>query len=300
MTPETSPLHPTPGRVLENRPLGGDFFLLRLHAPGMPHARPGQFVHVTCGAGLTLPRPFSVLDHPSSDAPVDILYRVTGQGTLRMTTWKAGHVTPLLGPIGQPFTPLAPGDRALLVAGGAGLAPLDFLVRQPGARDTSTTLLWGLESDPLFPTHADEARPGLPKGLALRHLHARGIVSRLTSLTERPGFFRGYVTELVARHLEQISPEERARTTLRTCGPLPMMAALAALAKTFGIRGEASLEARMACGFGACVGCVAPVHDRETWRYQRVCVDGPVFPLEGVDWVRLAGGVSNLLVTRMR
>ena len=284
---ETALLRRIQSRVLENRLLAETFFLLRLHTPDLPQAHPGQFVQLTCGPDLILPRPFSILDSHASDDSIDIFYRVVGQGTQRMATWKKNHMVSLLGPIGKTFTPPPPTSHALLVAGGVGLAPLDFFARQLVQQGINTTLLWGIESDPPLPVQADPAQSGLPEGLALSHLSARGISSRLTSLTKRPGFFHGYVTDLTIRYLEQLSSEAQANTILYTCGPMPMMVALASVANRFGLRGEASLEARMACGFGVCVGCVAPMRNHDTWHYRRVCIDGPVFPLAEVDWERL-------------
>ncbi|MBF0462474.1 MAG: dihydroorotate dehydrogenase electron transfer subunit [Magnetococcales bacterium] len=251
--------------------------MLRLQVPGLAPAQPGQFIHLTCGPDLTLPRPFSILDSDSANQTIDLLYRVTGEGTQRMTTWQTGFVTPVLGPIGHPFTVPPTGTQAILVAGGVGLAPLDFLARQLAAQGIATTVLWGIETDPPFPVEPDPVQGWS----VLSHLHARGIPSRLAAMTPRVGFFQGTVVELAADHLQPLTALERKDLMLYTCGPTPMMAALALVAERFGLRGEASLEARMACGFGACVGCVALM---AAGQYRRVCVDGPVFALAEVDW----------------
>ncbi|MBF0162715.1 MAG: dihydroorotate dehydrogenase electron transfer subunit [Magnetococcales bacterium] len=272
------------GRVVENRSLGGDLWLLRLQVPDLPPAQAGQFVHLECGADLTLPRPFSILDsHPESQ-DIDLLYRVVGEGTRRMTGWQPGWVTPLLGPVGRPFTPPPAGMEAVLVAGGVGVAPLDFLARTLVAQGVSVTLFLGMESEAPWPLRQASATETLEAGLALAHLQSRGIASRLASLTARPGWFTGYVTELAAAYLQRLPPDRRARCRLYTCGPLPMMAAVARLAERFGLQGEAALEARMACGFGGCAGCVVLIRAGEKGYYRRVCVDGPVFPLGDVDW----------------
>ncbi|MBF0585026.1 MAG: dihydroorotate dehydrogenase electron transfer subunit [Magnetococcales bacterium] len=271
-------------QVLENRLLTDGLWFLRLRAAGLEGALPGQFVQLNCGRDFTVPRPFSILDTHPANQTIDILYRLVGEGTERMTTWQKGFETPLLGPVGKPFSEPANGAKALLVAGGVGMAPLDFLARRLAAQGVATTLLWGIESDSPFPVELDPGRAGLEEGYAVRHLQSHGVVSRLASLTSRAGFFQGYVTELAAHCLQQWSPEERAAGMLYSCGPLPMMAALAQVANRFGMRGEASLEARMACGFGVCVGCVVWIGDAETGYYRRVCVDGPVFGLDQVDW----------------
>ncbi len=274
------------GRVMDNGQRTDSLGLLRLHVPGLAMAQPGQFVHLTCGTDLTLPRPFSILNsHPEAQT-IDLLYRVVGEGTRRMATWQPGFVTPLLGPIGRPFTRPPTGTRAVLVAGGVGVAPLDFLARRLVAQGVPVTVLWGLEAESPFPVAVDPGRAGLAEGLAVCHWQAQGIVSRLSAMTPREGFFQGTVVALAAEYVQSLTPEERGKVLLYTCGPWPMMAALAQVADRFSLRGEASLEARMACGFGACVGCVAWMRDGGAGYYRRVCVDGPVFPLAEVDWQR--------------
>ncbi|MEO5349803.1 MAG: dihydroorotate dehydrogenase electron transfer subunit [Magnetococcus sp. YQC-3] len=275
--------------VLENRELSGDLSLLRLHVPGLGDAQPGQFIHLTCGGDLTLPRPFSILDIQPVEQTVDLLYRVVGEGTRRMRGWQRGQEAPLLGPIGRPFTRPPVGSKAVLVAGGVGVAPLDFFARRLVAQGVEVVLLWGIESESPWPLVADPARGGVPEGLAVAHLQQAGVVSRLASLTERPGYFCGYVTELVTEYLQASPSAERGRLQLYTCGPLPMMGALAQVAERLAIGGEASLEAQMACGFGVCMGCALLIQDGGAGYYRRVCVDGPVFSLAEVDW-RQAGG----------
>ncbi|MEO5340687.1 MAG: dihydroorotate dehydrogenase electron transfer subunit [Magnetococcus sp. MYC-9] len=272
------------GRVVENRNLHDSMWFLRLHAPGLEQAQAGQFIQLTCGPGLTVPRPFSIWDSQPTEQCIDLLYRVVGKGSRRMTEWQPGFTTPLLGPLGCPFMSPPAGTQALLVAGGVGLAPLDFFARQLAAQGIATTLLWGIESESPLPVAADPERETLSAGLALNHLQRLGVYSRLASLTPRPGFFQGFVTELAAEILQKMEPGQRRHCRLYTCGPEPMMAALAQVAERFALQGEASLEAHMACGFGGCVGCVARIREHGTDHYRRVCMDGPVFPLQDVDW----------------
>lgn len=294
ITVNTSTLNHTPCQVVENRQLAADLFSMRIHAPGLytsqsKRIQPGHFIHLNCGSGLTLPRPFSIMDSDPEKKIVDLFYRVVGKGTQNMSTWKNNHTTTLLGPIGTPFTLIKPPHCALLVAGGVGLAPLDFLARTLAKRGVSVVLLWGIESQSPFPTITGNAWTGTESGdLALAHLQELGIISRLTSLDPRPGHYRGYVTDLVKHYLNCMGCEEHTETVLYTCGPTSMMNTLSNVAKHQHLRGEASLEAFMACAFGGCAGCVAPILDGEGgWNYKKVCVDGPVFPLESVDWGRI-------------
>lgn len=276
--------HQDVAQVLDNRALSDRLWLMALAAPAVARlARPGHFIHLATGPGFTLRRPFSILDADPLAGTLLILYQVVGEGTAAMTTWQPWQRADLIGPIGRPFAAPPPGHRALLVGGGVGLAPVEFQARRLAGEGVETLLLFGSEADSPLPTEsATLPAAGLTEAgmVAMAHLQEAGVPSRLASLRRRPGWFTGYVTDLAAVHLAALPSAELARTTLYACGPHPMLQAVAALARRYGLSGEVSLEARMACGFGACAGCVAAVGGR----YQRVCVDGPVFPIDQVDW----------------
>jgi dihydroorotate dehydrogenase electron transfer subunit len=273
-----------PAQVVWNARHGAQVGLMRLAVAGMGEVQPGQFVQLHCGDDLTLPRPFSVWASNAQEGTIDLFYRVVGTGTARMARWQAGEQHALLGPLGRAFALPEAGSRMVLVAGGVGLAPLDFLARQAVARGVEVVLFWGSESDSPFALQLEGAGGGLPEGLALAELQRLGVQSRLASLQERAGYFRGYVTDLAIAYMQHLTEAERARSRLYTCGPMAMMAVLAQWAAAQGVLGEASLEAHMACGFGVCVGCVVGVRSGEKRLYRRVCLEGPVFPLQDVDW----------------
>ncbi|MBF0115167.1 MAG: dihydroorotate dehydrogenase electron transfer subunit [Magnetococcales bacterium] len=273
-----------PAQVVWNERHGAQLGLMRLAVAGLGAVLPGQFVQLHCGDDLTLPRPFSVWASNRQEGTIDLFYRVVGVGTERMACWQAGEQRTLLGPLGRAFTLPETGGRIILVAGGVGLAPLDFLAREAVARGVEVVLFWGSESDSPFALQWDGEGDGLSAGMALTALQQLGVRSRLAALQERAGYFRGYVTDLAVAYLQQLSEGERARSRLYTCGPMPMMAVLAQWAARHGVVGEASLEAHMACGFGVCVGCVVGIRHGEKRFYRRVCVEGPVFPLQDVDW----------------
>ena len=267
--------------VVRNQERPGRFFQLRLGVPGgIGPVQPGQFIQLQCHPQLTVPRPFSIAGVDPDHETLDLLYRVVGEGTALMSRWEEGTEAWLLGPLGRPFAPVAPPLSALLIAGGVGLPPLEFLARRLVADGVAVTLLWGLESACPFPVAGDD--DGSDR-LTVTHLREQSIPNRLASLASRTGFFQGYVTDLAARHLEGMDAAARNATVLYACGPMPMLAAAARLAGRFGLSGQASLEAHMACGFGGCAGCVTPIADEDGgWTYRRVCADGPVFPLDRI------------------
>ncbi|MBF0383863.1 MAG: dihydroorotate dehydrogenase electron transfer subunit [Magnetococcales bacterium] len=284
--------HQTTATVLFNKQLTKTQYLLRLQADnGVEEAKPGHFVHLNCHPSLTLPRPFSILDSDIEQGTLDIFYQVVGEGTQYMAGWEAGFATTMLTPIGCHFKQPEVGSHAFLIAGGIGYAPLDFFARYLKKQGVDTTMLLGLESDPPFEL-TSSTTPLLPfepitNPLSIVRQDSLGIPSRLSSLQAKPGFFQGYVTELATAILQKMDSEQLGKTELFICGPTPMMKAAAKVASQFNITGQASLEEHMACGFGGCAGCVAPIKDGDSWSYRRVCTDGPVFDLKDVVWDKI-------------
>ncbi|MBF0176369.1 MAG: dihydroorotate dehydrogenase electron transfer subunit [Magnetococcales bacterium] len=306
--PKRPRIHHRQALVLHHRALPDRQHLLRLHAPWIAAtAAPGQFVHVLCDPGLTLPRPFSILDADPVAGSLDLLYRVVGLGTAAMAAWPEAKMIPLAGPSGQPFSPIDAGQPVLLLAGGVGLAPLDFFARRASAQGARVTLLLGTESTPPFALVTSRfSLPGVPDAvyLALAHLEHSGVASRLATLRSTPGYFPGYVTDLAEALLRDMNPALRAHLRVLACGPPAMLLATARLAERFALAGEVSLEAHMACGFGGCAGCAVPMlgqgdatvterttedeEEKASWHYQRACVDGPVFDVKKVAWSQMA------------
>ncbi|MBF0359094.1 MAG: dihydroorotate dehydrogenase electron transfer subunit [Magnetococcales bacterium] len=280
----------TTATVLFNKQLTPNQYLLRLHAPDVAkESEPGHFIHLNCHPSLTLPRPFSIMDADVEMGTLDIFYQVVGEGTEYMQSWQAGLETPLLGPIGRSFR-VPDADRfALLIAGGIGYAPLDFFARLLKKTGVEITVLLGIEREAPFELISATPLPHelIENPITLARLQEQDIVSRVASLQPKPGFFHGYVTELASGILQNISAEQRLKTDLYCCGPTPMMKAAAAVAKEFNLGGQVSLEEHMACGFGGCAGCVAPIKSAEGWGYQRVCTDGPVFAINDVVWEKI-------------
>lgn len=276
------PLASHPGVILFNRLLPGGYGWLRLESPALAAAcRPGQFVHVVCDQSLTLRRPFSLHDADPHQGTVEIFYRVVGRGTTALTSRQPGETLDMLGPIGGFFVVDDPAP-CLLLGGGVGLAPVHYLARHLAARQRLFHLLVGMEGPWPFPLVADGQG-----GMALEPLVSAGLPVRMASQSGGPGVFQGFVTGLAEQLLETGGGGEKPR--LFACGPQAMLQAVARLADRFGLEGQVSLEAHMACGFGGCAGCVAPIQvadAAEGWNYRRVCVDGPVFDIAEVAWDR--------------
>ncbi|MBN2345721.1 MAG: dihydroorotate dehydrogenase electron transfer subunit [Candidatus Aminicenantes bacterium] len=254
-------MHDERGLIEEARSLGGDYHLLKIVAPRIAGAaKPGNFVMVRISPTLDplLRRPLGILE--SRPPYIWLYYQVRGGGTRLLAGHRPGDGLDILGPLGNSF-PEMPGKRVLLVAGGRGIVPLFHYARAYGER-RALLLLYG-----------GRGKTDLPLLERIRSLR----LERLFIFSEDGSIgLKGRLTE----GLEKIVREERPDATL-SCGPEAMLAALAALLKPFPTHDLASLEARMACGFGACHGCVVPT---VSGALRKVCDEGPVFPLEEIQW----------------
>jgi dihydroorotate dehydrogenase electron transfer subunit len=272
------------GVVLEHNAFAGEQYILRLAAPQCArHAAPGSFVHLTCGPGLPLRRPLSIMRADAQAGTIEVLYKVTGAGLRALAAAQPRTTLSVLGPIGRGFTPHPDRPRAVLLGGGVGIPPLVFLAEQlRGRRDAQWKPLALLGSEIPFPFRLRPSTilvPGIPEGViaCLALLDDWGIASRLASRAGFAGCFDGLVTELADAWLATLAATELARVELFACGPTPMLAACARLARKFAVPCQVSLEEFMACAVGGCAGCTVQVNTAAGPAMQRVCVDGPVF-----------------------
>jgi len=254
--------------LLANRCEGGRNFRLVLEVEGWPGARPGQFVMLTPGprSGVErfdplLPRPMAVYrSRPrAGSAELEILYKVSGRGTALLSEALPGQRVGIVGPLGQPFSLPAEGERAVLVAGGTGIASVFELAEQLSATTRVTVLLGAAAAADLM---------GQEDFVAL------DVTLRIATEDGSAGE-RGLVTALLEAELAA----EPAR--VYTCGPTAMMERVAELAQGRGCPCVVSLENHMACGFGVCLGCAALLSDGSI---ALVCRDGPVFDAERIAW----------------
>ena len=256
------------GGILENTLVAADTWLLRFKSLELAaEARAGQFLMVKVGpsassGGPLLRRPLSI-HRLGPDGGISLLYRVVGQGTDLLSRMKPGQTVEVMGPLGRGFDFTGDLDQAYLVAGGIGVAPLvELAARMAGT--TSVTLFYGERFGRLMV-------PG-------RYLEVPGV--ELVTVTEDGSQGRtGLVTEPLAEALA------RKSAPIFTCGPRPMLVEVAGLARQAGVEAQVSLEAHMACGLGACLGCVAEIRSKDQEpTYARVCLEGPVFRAEEVKW----------------
>ncbi len=256
-------------------------YILRLLAPKTAaHAKPGQFVHLRVSESRALRRPISIMLTDPEKGTVDLLYKVVGEGTRELSARQKGDVLPMLGPIGAPFDISDTGKRYVLIGGGVGVPPMIFVADQLASQQAEVVLFAGSESP--FPFALQPSTMMLPgvsgnTTLTITSLEARGIACRLASNAGLYGCYEGHVPDLARDYLQALQDDARARCVLLSCGPHPMLHAVAKLGRDFGLPTQLSLEEYMACGIGGCAGCVVKIMEDGQEKYKRVCVDGPVF-----------------------
>ena len=222
--------------------------------------RAGQFLHVACGEANLLRRPISVaLAYP--DEPEDtaaLIFEVKGEGTRWLARRQVGDTVDVLGPLGNGFA-VENGGRYLLVGGGIGVPPMLGCAKWTAERSTAVL---GFRS-------ADRAMLSKDFQKSCKEIF---LCSDDGSIG-RHGFVDAQVRDILEK--------DKDFTEVLACGPKPMLKNVAAVAAGFGVPCQVSMEERMACGVGACLGCAIQMADGTM---QHVCKDGPVFDAGEVDW----------------
>ena len=273
--------------VLSHDAYPGDQYVLRLQAPATAAAAlPGSFVHLVCDPALPMRRPMSIMRTNRAAGWIDILYKAHGHGTRLLAGRQPGGTINLLGPIGKPFKLEGYKKTPVLIGGGVGIPPMIFLAEhmRTAGEDISPLVIMGSEVPFPFTRKPSQIMiPGIPAGsiAAMPLLEDWGIPSRLTSRQGYPGCFDGYVTDLVRLWLDARAGQ-LDEVEIFSCGPQPMLRAVAALAREFNLPCQISLEEYMACGVGGCAGCAVRVRSEAGEMMKRVCVDGPVFEAAAV------------------
>ncbi len=270
-TPGSGPISCPAGFITNVRESSGLLRLdLKLDQP-MPFL-PGQFAMLNLAGErpFVFSRPFSIL--ATEGATMSFLYRVVGRGTAAMAGLKPGQRMTVLGPLGNPFPDLkAVGGRpVVLVAGGVGLPPLHNWLTRLGRPD-----------DLAFFGGRDGG--DIPWDLLAGRWQVS--VDRAVDIPTGQQAYTGLVTELAAQF--PALQDDRPRLVM-SCGPVPLLKAVAAWALDRGWSCHVSLEEHMGCGYGACKGCVVPVQDAgaDGWRNATCCQEGPVFAAEEICWDR--------------
>lgn len=255
--------HITDFTIVERRQLGEHYFSLTLQHPQiLPDIAAGQFVEVevTDCKEVLLRRPISIHDVDTEANTLTLLIQTVGKGTRKLSTLSVGDRLNLVYPLGHGFS--IAGSHPLLVGGGAGIAPLLYLAKCYHQKGIRPTILLGGRTADLIPVRK-----------AFEPYGTIGVATEDGSLGERG---------LVTQHSLFVSQDHPEYDQICTCGPTPMMKAVARKCLSLGIRCEVSLENMMACGIGACLCCVCDTDQG----HKCVCKEGPVFNAEDLTkWI---------------
>ena len=253
--------------VVSNAELASGIFLIKFKASYLAkNACPGSFVMVQPDNATDplLRRPFTI--NGVSGDMVEVLFQVKGRGTDIMSKWEPGRVVDILGPLGNGFSISVDLKNAYLVGGGMGIAPLLFLARHLMGRDVDVKIFFGARS--------------VSESITLEDLNLDRCDLYYSTEDGSKGC-KGLVTEQLNNILKSDSANGFINSSIFCCGPLKMSEIISKYASSLNILCQVSLEEKMACGVGACLGCVTCTNGDI---YKRVCVDGPVFKSTDIIW----------------
>ncbi len=280
-------------RILVNEEVGPSCFRMALEAPQVAsEARAGQFLHVRVAAGYSplLRRPFSV--HRISGKlkveslklqNIEILYEVVGKGTKTLAEKQVGEELDILGPLGNGFNLPGGLETAILIAGGIGVAPLLALAEEivqsskPKVQSRKVDVIIGAKTKKLV--------------LCEEGFKELGCQVRVATEDGSVGY-SGTAVDLFKESLSTFNfgvPTEWVASTVYACGPEIMLKKIAEMTYERDIPAQLSLEGRLGCGVGACLGCAIKVKNSKgkgegDFSYKRICKDGPVFEANEVVW----------------
>lgn len=248
-------------KVLSRRELSVGIYEYTVAAPQISRlARAGQFVQILV-EGKQLRRPISLAGFDAAAGTLTFIFEIRGDGTRRMAEAQVGEPLDLIGPLGNGFL-LPEAEHVVLIGGGIGNPPMLPLAQHYGDK---ATVISGFRS---------------ASSVILQEEFAAAGAAVTLCTDDGSAGFNGFTTQALEAHLAS-NPCD----LICTCGPTPMMRGVAAVAAKYGIRCLVSLEERMGCGFGACVGCAVDIKQPDgTVSRLKVCTDGPVFDGEEVCW----------------
>ncbi len=246
--------------ILENTPVTHEIFKITIK----PHSEikpplPGQFFMLQVGEGFDplLKRPFSLYDINRTE--LQFLYRIRGRGTSILSQKRPGQMISITGPFGRPYPEPEKNETVLVVAGGMGIASLNYLVKCLLGKGYTIRLLYGARTR---------------EETSLIDINSERLI-KVISTDDGSAGKKATVVELFEDNIKGDLPD-----VIYACGPQAVLRAVDQKAKALGIKAFLSVEERMACGIGVCLGCVIKTEGG----YRRVCREGPVFREGEIIW----------------
>jgi len=261
-------------KILSRKEVAPNIFLIKLSAPSVTQeALPGQFIHIKCSIDNypLLRRPLSIHRIDREKGEIYILFQVVGEGTKLLGQREVGDDLDVLGPLGNGFNIYPESKKIVIIGGGIGVAPLLALCEESIKKGKEVRVLIG----------------ALKKELVIGEENFRNLGAKVDVATDDGSYkHKGLVTDL----LEGSIREGWLADQIFACGPKSMLKKIVEVSLDAHIDCQLSLEERMACGIGACLGCVCKIKTKDKkeykvkYEYKRVCVDGPVFGGSEVVW----------------
>ena len=244
-------------KVVRQQQIDEGIFDMELSFPkGAALAKPGQFIAMYCNdKRKLLPRPISICGFNQTEGTLRVVYRVAGEGTKEFSEMKAGDTLEVMGPLGNGFT--MKNEKAIIIGGGIGIPPMLELAKQ---LDAEKTVVLGYRTSTFLKEEFEE------------------VCDVKIATEDGSQGVKGTVIDAIEKY-------DVEGKVIYACGPMPMLKALAAYAEEHGMEAQISLEERMACGIGACLGCIckSKTKDHHTnVNNTRICKDGPVFDAKEV------------------
>ncbi len=245
--------------ILENIYISGRTWLLKVKAPDLKGSPAGAFAMIKPTYDTQfdpmMRRAFAIADIDGDE--VLFFYDVYGKGTETLTYRKKGEFIEILAPLGKRFFPEDKFDNYILVGGGIGFAGLSLLMKRLKEKGKNFTAIYGVRRKEQLSM--------------LDWIEENGFKDKTLIYTEDGSYG---IKGLITKDLKELALEKE-NTALMVCGPKGMMKAVVKVAKEINIPTYLSLESKMACGFGICIGCV--IKNVKEEKYERVCYEGPVF-----------------------
>lgn len=262
-------------KILSRKEVAPNIYLMKLEAPEIAQeALPGQFIHIKCSEDNypLLRRPISIHRIDKERGEIYILFQIRGEGTRLLSQRVAGDDLDILGPIGNSFNIYPKSKKIMIIGGGIGVAPLLALGEESIRQGKEVRVLIG----------------ALKKELVIGEENFRKLGAKVDVATNDGSYkYEGLVTELLK---ETIINRGWLPDQIFACGLKPMLRKIVEISQDFHIDCQVSLEERMGCGIGACLGCVCKIKTKDKkedgirYEFKRVCVDGPVFKGSEVVW----------------
>ncbi|MBN1412414.1 MAG: dihydroorotate dehydrogenase electron transfer subunit [Spirochaetales bacterium] len=251
-------------KILSNSAVQDYFHLVFKWDKSLPVPQPGQFLNLRV-ADSTVPllrRPFAFSGYDANKGICSIIYQIKGRGTQILSSKKSDDTLDFTGPLGNTFLPFSSNHHNILMAGGVGLGPVLFFAEVLINRNLPFEFIFGARTKQLIP------------------LSLLKIIPNLTLCTDDgTEGFKGTAVDF----LKETDKDRLKRSTVFACGPYAMMKAAYQVCRKNGSPCYVSMEQIMACGMGACMGCVVEKKGRDG-KYLRVCAEGPVFEAGEIEW----------------